>query len=842
MTIKHKIFSFLIINALILSISSFCDAKITKNQMIKITQDHFSSQNSDTSDNILFQEHSIASLRFAWNTPVGAAAFERNGKIWLAFDHLHNIDIETLKKESKGLVEEIYTLPHPSGTIIIIHPKQNIKYSLRKEGLLWIMDLYKSDLLHTETQDMVIYNQFDSLKNSYLFIPSNHIGNIISIIDPELGDILSIFTTPKLGLGYSTFYRYPDFDILKTIQGFAIVINAPDIALNRGNSGITIKALGRSLNISNELEFLKQQQLLNDDQKDSAYKSAFNLNIPQKLANQKIIDVIEDFKKQILAAPQEEKNSLRIQLAQYYVYNGLGYEALYILNQLDKLKLPETQNDYFHALTGIANFLARRWKEATKHFSYGNIPNTTEGIFWRTIAKSAYQFEEGNNAIILTHISIMKDYPQIIKDAIAIIATKNAIAANDDLSAQNFIDILKSVNFRFNRIEPQISYLLGQKLEMQGYLRNAIREYQTLLNSNLTMFSAYGRLRHTILNQMVNFIDTKKAISELEKLRFAWGEREFQIKLLSKLADFYLKDKDYYNALRILNEEGFIVDNDKKINISQKMIKIFEDVFIGNHADEILSPIKTLSLFEDFSWLVDLSVHRNTILQKLADRLVAIDLLPRAKNILLDLTLRDDLTPDDMGRIGARLAVIYLFEKIPEQAIDILDATASPQTSSEIMALRRIVRSQALSALGKPEEALALLKDDFSINALLYKFQIYWKAQDWHNASNTIKYLISEPIKGEPLSKEQMNYILDWATTLKKAGKETVLVRLRNKFMPYFKNTSHQSVFDVLTNRLEKDEVNINQIRSVINEVQNFNEFAKFYTNSLKEESEKQSK
>jgi tetratricopeptide (TPR) repeat protein len=384
-------------------------------------------------------------------------------------------------------------------------------------------------------------------------------------------------------------------------------------------------------------------------------------------------------------------------LAHYYIYNGLGYEALFILNQLDKLNLPETQNDYFHALAGIANFLSRRWKEAVNHFSYGNIPNTTEGIFWKTIAKSAYQFEEGNNAIILTHISIIKDYPQIIKDTIAIIATKNAIAANDDLSAQNFIDIMKSVNFRFNRIEPQISYLLGQKLEMQGYLRNAIKEYQSLLNSNLTMFSAYGRLQHTILNQMVNFIDIKKAISELEKLRFAWGEREFQIKLLSKLADFYFKDKDYYNALRVLNEEGFIVDNDKKITISQKMIKIFEDVFIGNHADEILSPIKTLSLFEDFNWLVDLSVHRNTILQKLADRLVAIDLLPRAKNILLDLTMRDDLTPDDMGRIGARLAVIYLFEKNPEQAIDILDATASPQTSSEIMALRRIVRSQALS-------------------------------------------------------------------------------------------------------------------------------------------------
>ena len=213
MTLKHKIFSFLIINALILSISSVCDAKITKKQMLKITQEHFSTSNADISDNSIFQETSIASLRFTWNTPVGAASFERNGKIWLAFDHLNNIDIETLKKEANGLVEEIYTLPHPSGTIIIIHPKPNIKYALRKEGLLWIMDLYKGEPLHIESQDMVIYNQFDSLKNSYLFIPSNHIGNIISIIDPELGDILSIFTTPKLGLSYSKFYRYPDFDI-----------------------------------------------------------------------------------------------------------------------------------------------------------------------------------------------------------------------------------------------------------------------------------------------------------------------------------------------------------------------------------------------------------------------------------------------------------------------------------------------------------------------------------------------------------------------------------------------------------------------------------------------------
>ena len=121
-----------------------------------------------------------------------------------------------------------------------------------------------------------------------------------------------------------------------------------------------------------------------------------------------------------------------------------------------------------------------------------------------------------------------------------------------------------------------------------------------------------------------------------------------------------------------------------------------------------------------------------------------------------------------------------------------------------------------------------------SPNAIRHKFEIYWKSGDWDNASNTIKYLIEEPKTGEKLSQEQINYILDWATTLKQAGKETVLVRLRNKFMPYFKGTPYHSAFNILTNRLEKEKIDITAIRSVINDVQNFNNFAKFYTDSLK--------
>lgn len=116
----------------------------------------------------------------------------------------------------------------------------------------------------------------------------------------------------------------------------------------------------------------------------------------------------------------------------------------------------------------------------------------------------------------------------------------------------------------------------------------------------------------------------------------------------------------------------------------------------------------------------------------------------------------------------------------------------------------------------------------------MLKSEIFWNAGLWGPASDNLKYLIEKPVPGQPLSEEQINYILDWATALKKSGKETVIVRLRNKFMPYFKDTKYYSVFNILTGQLEDDKIDINSIDRMVNDVAAFSNFAKIYSNSLK--------
>ena len=104
----------------------------------------------------------------------------------------------------------------------------------------------------------------------------------------------------------------------------------------------------------------------------------------------------------------------------------------------------------------------------------------------------------------------------------------------------------------------------------------------------------------------------------------------------------------------------------------------------------------------------------------------------------------------------------------------------------------------------------------------------------WNEASDSIRYLVEPPKPGTALSQEQIGYILDWATALQKSGKTTVLVRLRNKFLPYFENTKYYSPFSVLTGNLENDKIDLKAINQTINDVQAFSNFTKLYNDSLK--------
>lgn len=87
---------------------------------------------------------------------------------------------------------------------------------------------------------------------------------------------------------------------------------------------------------------------------------------------------------------------------------------------------------------------------------------------------------------------MVRNYPPEIRGAIAKVGAVTAIAAGDDITAQSFIDILKTMDTPRN-LMPLVNYLTAEKILMQGYPRNAIQEYRKAANSNDLKYSSLAR-------------------------------------------------------------------------------------------------------------------------------------------------------------------------------------------------------------------------------------------------------------------------------------------------------------------------------------------------------------
>lgn len=768
----------------------------------------------------------VASLSFSWNMPVALSAFERQGYIWIIFDHMQNVDIASLQKSSSSLVDEIIQLPHPNATVIRLHPLTKVNTFVRKEGLLWIIDLFTRERPE-ELQELPIYTQYNINNQPYLFIPSTAAGEVVSLIDPEIGDLIVTGTSTDIGFGIKEQYDYPDLTLLPTVQGIAFSADATDIALRRGNTGYTIQAVQRGLNISPNLELLKHQKQL---EKEDKVLSGISSEFDQELLGKNFIDAEDQLKQEIIQADKEQKDKATLELAKYYISQGLGTNALGILNTFKEKDSPLINTERYHGMLGAANFLAGRYEKAGEEFSYGKLPEINEAIFWRTLSLSAIDSSAENNAILVSYLNLVRNYPPEIRIAIAQIGARTAIAAGDDITAQSFIDILKTMNKP--ALQPEINYLTAEKILMQGYPRNAIQEYRKAANSKDIKYSSLARKKIADLEIRLNVISPSQAIESLEGLRYAWGEIGFKKQLLSDLSNLYVRNNDYKQALDTLEELKKLSPTEEKPKIEQRQINLFEDIYLNNQADN-LSALKALALYIDYQHLAPKSPKYNAIIQKLADRLVAVDLLDRAYNLLEERLKSGTLSDIEKATYGSRLALINLFKGNNHEAMKILAQTETSSLPDTLLRQRRIIKAKALSGTGQEAMALDLLKDDYSKNALLLKSEIFWRGELWGDAADSIKYLIEQPTPGKALSEEQINYILDWATALKKAGRETVIVRLRNKFMPYFKDTKYYSAFSVLTNTMDNKQLNIRTIDKAVNDIETFSNFAKIYNKSL---------
>ncbi len=769
-----------------------------------------------------------ASLSFPWTRMTAVAAFRRDGYVWIVFDRKGEFDFSLERELYKDIIHEMIQVPHSHATVFRLVTEKGYNPSLRREGLLWVVDLMYQPIRSRQSVDLIL--QRKTPFGARIFVPLDESPQVLPLIDPEVGDLMYIVPIFALGKGTPSPRSFVDANFLQTAQGMVIIPNVENLNVYSSTSGIEVRGPQGGMRFSSEdiLSFLAKSKINSDPLSQILDVAAWTYN-----GSGDYLKDLKTLQDNVLKADKKDKDVQRLILARYYFANGMYPEALSIVRVIAADNPALAKLPGLIALRGAINFMMMRYDEAIKDLSSPLLKDDMASDYWRaaTLAASSRTPELYLQAM-KDNMAILQAYPYPIKTRLALAGLHAAVAGSDEFSIQNFMEAAyNSQNTPAENDEITFYHALWQ--ETTGMYTMARTEMTQLAEGTNFYFRAMGGLEKVRMDTRANAITPQERIEELERLSYAWRGGEFEYNLMTMLVAAYQDQKNFSQVLHILKDMQIRFDGmPESKNIQKLMENIFQNIYL-NENENVLSPVKAIALYEEFKDLTPAGEKGARIVRRLADRLVSIDLLEPAA-ALLDDQIRQPIGNKERGLISTRLALVRLLNKEPEEALKALKISENSSFSEKIQKQRLYIKAKALADLKKVDEAAKLLEEDNSEEAKMLRAEIFWQAQIWDKAADALKLLIAKPQPGVPLTQQEAQRVLDWAAALRLAGRPKVVMRLRENFMPYMEKTNLAQAFDFITKTPQQGLLDYRQVANEVESAESFHSFAKEYTNLIK--------
>jgi hypothetical protein len=299
-------------------------------------------------------------------------------------------------------------------------------------------------------------------------------------------------------------------------------------------------------------------------------------------------------------------------------------------------------------------------------------------------------------------------------------------------------------------------------------------------------------------------ISPAQAIDILERLRFRWRGDGLEMMTLRKLASLYFAGHQWREGLRTLrvatkNFEG----NDAARAAQDDMRAAFVNLYLKGGADK-LQPVEALALFWDNQDLTPIGADGDEMIRRMADRLVSVDLLgPAAQLLAYQIDKRLD-TGLAKASVATRLAAVYLMDHKPEAAVETLHNSQVSGIPDDIGHQRLLLEARAFAALKQWDNAIDLIDVDNAPDTRQLRADIYWESGNWEVAGQKLEELLdtswSDPA---PLNDNQRAQVLRMAVAYSLANDEAGIDRLRDRFAGKMAGTPDANAFAVLSQSID---------------------------------------
>ena len=727
-------------------------------------------------------------LAFTWANPAGAAVFRRGDAVWVVFDAPATLDLASAPKGLPMLrgVEVFQGADYAALRIDAPHDTPVFAGAL---GSTWTISLGPGQ----QAQPGLVRVTRDAASGAAsLKAPVAGATRVINLPDRVVGDILTVVTALGPAKGMPTRRDFVELALLPSIQGLAIQPLIEDLKVSRDGEIIHI---GRAEGLT-----LSPAWAIKDHDTGA-------LGAPRPAAMPALIG--QDWGKtgeggflarnaRLVSAAAAERGmkdrespvAARMALARFLVGSDLAFEAIGVLNDTAD-DHPEMLDDpEFRGLRGVARVLARRYAEAETDFSAAVLTDDPSTALWRSYlnvqlahwAEARTLFDKGAEAYGL--------FSPTWRARFARASAQAALAQGDIAGAEAGVRMgLEEKVSPEERLQVQL--IQARVIELQGSKARALKVYAAISTAPFDYISAPAVLRATQIRLELGQVTPLQAVGVFDGLRYRWRGDATELETIRALGHLYLSQGRYREALEALHSAGTrLPDLPEALQLQSDLATAFRGLFLDGLADG-LEPVQALALFYDFKELTPIGGDGDLMVRKLVRRLVDVDLLQQAAE-LLKYQVENRLDGIPKAQVSTDLAVIYLMDRKPEQALEAINSSRTTVLPQALNAERRLIEARAWAGVGRFDSALEIIERDASKDANDLRGEITWRQKNWAVAGPVFEKSLGERWKSaSPLTADEEGRLLRAGVAYSLTGDTGALDRLEARYQSFYDKASN---------------------------------------------------
>jgi hypothetical protein len=395
--------------------------------------------------------------------------------------------------------------------------------------------------------------------------------------------------------------------------------------------------------------------------------------------------------------------------------------------------------------------------------------------------------------------ALLQTYPDPFRHPMTLAAARTFAETGKARTANDMINRLVTMTEADPRKDANLNMLRGTMALLAGD-REAAKEFiRVAMQSRDRKVRIEAALKLTDLELEDKDITTAQAAERFESLRFAWRGDETELEMLDRLGQYHVENRDFVDGFGAWRAAiSYFPDTPTARRLATQMRQEFADAFLNPEKSAKMTPLEALALFDAFRELVPVGARGDELILALTERLVQMDLLTQAADLLKH-QAEFRMQGPDKARVATRLAGIRLLDNDPVQAIAALDMNPDEGLSPALQRERRLLRARALELLGRPADALDLLAHDESREAELLRVDIARRAQRWPEVADALSRLVPPPPRQGAMPDADSRMVLNLAVAYTLANRNADLEALRDRYTPTMAAGPDAAMFRVIT-------------------------------------------